>query len=144
MNTQSFIKIRHKYSQNTMNFSPNQHQNFSMFATAKSLQSCPTLCDPIDGSPTGSPRPWDSPGKNTGVGCHFLLQCMKVKSESEVLQSCRTLHNPMDCSPSGSSIYGIFQARVLEWGAITFSEISCLGNLKSYSSFQFPNFYWAS
>ena len=113
-------------------------------AAAKSLQSCLTLCDPIDGSPTGSPRPWDSPGKNTGVGCHFLLQCMKVKSESEVLQSCRTLHNPMDCSPSGSSIYGIFQARVLEWGAITFSEISCLGNLKSYSSFQFPNFYWAS
>ena len=59
-------------------------------AAAKSLQSCPTLCDPIDGSPPGSPRPWDSPGKNTGVGCHFLLQCMKVKSESEVVQSCPT------------------------------------------------------
>ena len=56
-------------------------------AAAKSLQSCPTLCDPIDGSPTGSHRPWDFPGKNTGVGCHFLLQCMKVKSESEVTQS---------------------------------------------------------
>ena len=56
-------------------------------AAAKSLQSCPTLCDPIDGSPPGPPRPWDSPGKNTGVGCHFLLQCMKVKSESEVAQS---------------------------------------------------------
>ena len=55
-------------------------------AAAKSLQSCPTLCDPIDGSPPGSPRPWDSPGKNTGVGCHFLLQCMKVRSESEVTQ----------------------------------------------------------
>ena len=55
-------------------------------AAAKSLQSCLTLCDPIDGSPSGSPRPWDSPGKNTGVGCHFLLQCMKVKSESEVAQ----------------------------------------------------------
>ena len=55
-------------------------------AAAKSLQSCPTLCDLIDGSPPGSPRPWDSPGKNTGVGCHFLLQCMKVKSESEVVQ----------------------------------------------------------
>ena len=56
-------------------------------AAAKLLQSCPILCDPIDGSPPGSPRPWDSPGKNTGVGCHFLLQCMKVKSESEVAQS---------------------------------------------------------
>ena len=71
-----------------------------------------------------APRPWDSPGKNTGVGCHFLLQCMKVKSESEVAQSCRTLRDPMDCSPSGSSIHGIFQARVLEWGAIAFSVTS--------------------
>ena len=68
------------------------------------------------------PRPWDSPGKNTGVGCHFLLQCMKVKSESEVTQSCPTLSDPMDCSPPGSSIRGIFQARVLEWGAIVFSS----------------------
>ena len=59
-------------------------------AAAKSLQSCPTLCDPMDGSPPGFPRPWDSPGKNTGVGCHFLLQCMKVKSESEVAQLCPT------------------------------------------------------
>ena len=64
---------------------------------------------------------WDSPGKNTGVGCHFLLQCMKVKSESEVAQSCPTLRNPMDCSLPGSSVHGIFQARVLEWGAIAFS-----------------------
>ena len=71
--------------------------------------------------PTRLPRPWDSPGKNTGVGCHFLLQCMKVKSESEVAQSCPTLSDPMDCSPLGSSIHGIFQARVLEWGAIAFS-----------------------
>ena len=70
---------------------------------------------------TRLPRPWDSPGKNTGVGCHILLQCMKVKSESEVAQSCPTLSDPMDCSPSGSSIHGIFQARVLEWGAIAFS-----------------------
>ena len=69
--------------------------------------------------PTRIPRPWDSPGKNTGAGCHFLLQCMKVKSESEVIQSCPTLSDPMDCSPPGSSIHGIFQARVLEWGAIT-------------------------
>ena len=64
---------------------------------------------------------WDSPGKNTGMGCHFLLQCMKVKSESEVTQSCPTLHDPMDCSPPGSSVHGIFQARVLEWVAIAFS-----------------------
>ena len=70
--------------------------------------------------PTRPPRPWDSPGKNIGVGCHFLLQCMKVKSESEVAQSCPTLSDPMDCSPLGSSIHGIFQARVLEWGAIAF------------------------
>ena len=68
------------------------------------------------------PRPWDSPGKNIGVGCHFLLQCMKVKSESEVAQLCPTLRDPMDCSLPGSSIHGIFQARVLEWGAIAFSE----------------------
>ena len=71
--------------------------------------------------PTRLPHPWDSPGKNTGVGCHFLLQCMKVKSESEVTESCPTLSDPMDCSPPGSSIHGIFQARVLEWGAIAFS-----------------------
>ena len=72
--------------------------------------------------PTRLPRPWDSPGKNTGVGCHFLLQCMKVKSESEVPQSCPTLSDLMDCSLPGSSIHGIFQARVLEWVAIVFSE----------------------
>ena len=65
-----------------------------------------------------APRPWDSPGKNTGVGCHFLLQCMKVKSESEVAQSCPTLSDPMDCSLPGSSIHGIFHAKVLDWGAI--------------------------
>ena len=71
--------------------------------------------------PTRLPRPWDSLGKSTGVGCHFLLQCMKVKSKSEVTQSCPTLHDPMDCSLPGSSVHGIFQARVLEWGAIAFS-----------------------
>ena len=60
---------------------------------------------------------WDSPGKNTGVGCHFLLQCVKVKSASEVAQSCPTLSDPMDCSLPGSSVHGVFQARVLEWGA---------------------------
>ena len=73
--------------------------------------------------PTRLPRPWDSPGKNTGVGCHFLLQWMKVKSESEVSQSCPTPSGPMDCSLPGSSIHGIFQARVLEWGAIAFSTL---------------------
>ena len=73
--------------------------------------------------PTRLPHPWDSPGKNTGVGCHFLLQCMKVKSESEVAQSCPTLCDPMDCSLPGSSIHGIFQARVLDWGAIVFSDL---------------------
>ena len=73
--------------------------------------------------PTRLPRPWDSPGKNPGVGCHFLLQCMKVKNESEVAQSCPTLLDPMDCSPPGSPVHGIFQARVLEWGAIAFSEV---------------------
>ena len=72
--------------------------------------------------PTRLPHPWDSPGKNTGVGCHFLLQCRKVKSESEVAQSCPTLSDPMDYSPPGSSVHGIFQARVLEWGAIAFSR----------------------
>ena len=71
--------------------------------------------------PTRLPSLWDSPGKNTGVGCHCRLQCMKVKSESEVAQSCPTLSDPMDCSLPGSSFHGIFQARVLEWGAIAFS-----------------------
>ena len=66
--------------------------------------------------PTRLPRPWDSPGKNTGVGCHFLLQCRKVKSESEVAESCPTLSDPMDCGPPGSSIHGVFQARILDWG----------------------------
>ena len=79
--------------------------------------------------PTSLPRPWDSPSKNTGVGCHFLLQCMKVKSESEVAQSCLTLGDPMDCSLPGSSVHGIFQARVLEWGALAFSINWCKGLL---------------
>ena len=90
-------------------------------AAAKSLQSCPTL-QPHRRQPTRLPRPWDSPGKNTGVGCHFLLQCMKMKIESEVAQLCPTLRDPMDCSLPGSSVHGIFQASVLEWVAIAFSE----------------------
>ena len=73
--------------------------------------------------PTRLPRPRDSPGKNTRVGCHCLLQSMKVKSESEIAQLCPTLGDPMDCSPPGSSAHGIFQARVLEWGAIAFSRV---------------------
>ena len=73
--------------------------------------------------PTRLLRPWDSPEKNTGVGCHFLLQCVKVKSESQVARSCPTLRDPMDCSPPGSSAHGIFQARVLEWGAIAFRSL---------------------
>ena len=75
--------------------------------------------------PTRLPRPWDSPGKNTGVGCHFLLQCMKVKSESEVAQSYPTLSDPMDCSLLGSSVHGIFQARVLKWGDTVFPASYC-------------------
>ena len=98
------------------------HRLIGHAAAAKSLQSCLTL-PPHRWQPTSLSRPWDSPGKNTGVGCHFLLQCMKVKSESEVAQSCPILSDPMDCSLSDSSIHGIFQARVLEWVAIAFSII---------------------
>ena len=98
------------------------------------------MSDPVQPhrqQPTRLPRPWDSPGKNTGVGCHFLLQCMKVKSESEVSQSCPTLSDPMDCGPPGSSIHGIFQARVLEWGAIAFSAF--LSSLAyNYKDFKMP------
>ena len=79
-------------------------------AAAESLQSWPSL-RPHRRQPTRLPRPWDSPGKNTGVGCHLLLQCLKVKSEREVTQSRPTLSNPMDCSLPGSSVHGIFQAK---------------------------------
>ena len=107
-------------------FIPDRYPNIAVAAAAaaaaaKSLQSCLTLYDPIDSSPPGTPPPQDSSGKNTGVGCYFLLQCKKVKSESEVAQSCPTLSDPMDCSPPGSSVHGIFQARVLEWGTTAFS-----------------------
>ena len=87
---------------------------------------------------TRLPLPWDSPGKNTGVGCHFLLQCMKVKSESEVTQSCPTLSNPMDCSLPGSSIHGIFQAKVLEWGPLP-SPHSLNGELKLNANSNYSN-----
>ena len=90
--------------------------------------------------PTRLLHPWDSPGKNTGVGCHFLLQCMKVKSESEVTQSCPTLSDPMDCSLPGSSVHGIFQERVLEWGAIAFS----VSNMSSLYIFEINSLSVAS
>ena len=91
--------------------------------------------------PTRLPHPWDSPGKNTGVGCHFLLQCMKVESESEVAQSWPTPSDPMECSLPGSSVHGIFQARVLEWGAIAFSARSIY--ISANDSFPF-HFIWVT
>ena len=104
-------------------------------AAAKSLQLCPTV-RPHRQQPTRLRRPWASPGKNTAVGCHFLLPCMKVK-KTEVTQSCPTLSDPMDCSLPGSSFHGIFQARVLEWGAITFSECTGIAAEKICSSKMF-------
>ena len=91
--------------------------------------------------PTRLPCPWDSPGKNTGVGCHFLLQCMKVKSESEVAQSCPIPSNAMDYSLPGSSIHGIVQARVQAWAAIAFYEILILINCKKDSDHPFHKSY---
>ena len=105
---------------------------YAAATAANSLQSCPTLCDPIRRQPTRLPHPWDSLGKNTGAGCHFLLQCMKVKSQSELAQSCPTPSDPRDCSLPGSSVYGIFQARVLEWGAIVFSERKACSATKTH------------
>ena len=89
--------------------------------------------------PTRLLRPWDSPGKNTGVGCHFLLQCMKVKSEREVAQSCPTVSDPKVCSLPGSSIHGIFQARVLEWGAIALLFSKCCAWCFMYCAREFLN-----
>ena len=90
--------------------------------------------------PTRLAHPWDSPGKNTGVGCHFLLQCRKVKSESEFAQSCPTLSDPMDCSLPGSSVHGIFQARVLEWGARTYSPAKLNLSLTTLSNVFHPTY----
>ena len=87
---------------------------------AKSLQSCPTLCDPIDGSPPCSPSLGFS-RQELWSGLPFPSPMHEVKRESEVAQSCPTLSDPLDCSLPGSSIHGIFQARILEWGAIAFS-----------------------
>ena len=92
--------------------------------------------------------PWDSPGKNTGVGCHFLLQCMKVKSEREVAQLCLTLSDAMDCSLLGSSVHGILQARILEWAAIIMAlprynshtkKIHCLKIYNSMATYVQPS-----
>ena len=95
-------------------------------------QCCCSLSNPVQlhrQQPTRLLYFWDSPGMNTGVGCHFLLQCMRVKSESEVAQSCLTVRDPMDCSLPGCSIHGIFQARVLELGAIAFSIVQCTSDI---------------
>ena len=117
-----------------------------MFTLEKSLEiafhvrECSVVSDslrPHRWQPIGLPRPWDSPGKNTGVGCHFFLQRMKVKSESEVAKSCLTLSDPMDCSPPGSSVHGIFQARVLEWDAIAFSSVISNLELFNHPTFSF-------
>ena len=110
---------------------------YSAAAAANSLQSCPTLCDPIDGSPPGSPVPGILQAR-TLEWLHFLLQCMKVKSESDVAQSCLTLSDPVDFSLPGSSIHGIFQARFLEWGAIAFSK----GTLVLCNHQKLWKFFW--
>ena len=99
-------------------------------AAAKVASVVSNSVQPHRRQPTRLLCPWDSPGKSSGVGCHFLLQCMKVKSEREVAQSCPTLHDPMDGSLPGSSVHGIFQARVLEWGAIAFFPVTMVVILK--------------
>ena len=98
-------------------------------AAAKSLQSCPTLCDPIDGSPPGSPGPGILQARILEWVAISFSNAWKWKSESEVTQSCPTLHDPMDCSLPGSSVYGIFQARVLDWGATAFSGQTSLDSI---------------
>ena len=117
----------------SMGFSRQEHWSglpfpSPMHESGKWKWSCWVVSDSVQPhrrQPTRLPRPWDSPGKNIGVGCHFLLRYMKVKSESKVAQSCPTLSDPMDCSLPGSPVHGIFQATVLEWGAIAFSVL-CL------------------
>ena len=109
--------IMHMESENRLHL-----RNGTAAAAAKLLQSCQTLCDPIDGSPPGSSVSGILQTRTLEWCCHFLLQCMKVKSENEDAQSCLTLSDSMDCSLPGSSVHGIFQARVLEWGAIAFSK----------------------
>ena len=112
----------HIWFQNLLKGYSSEYSGYWLAAAAAVTSVVSNSVWPHGWQPTRLPCPWDSPGKNTGVGCHFLLQCMKVKSESEVTQSCLTPSDPMDCSLPGSSIHGIFQARVLEWGAIAFSS----------------------
>ena len=106
-------------------FFSNHTANMMAAAAAKSLQSCPTLCDPIGGSPPGSSVPGTLQARTLGWVAISFSNAWKVKSEREVVQSCPTLSDPMDCSLPGSSVHGIFQARVLEWGAIAFSNLVC-------------------
>ena len=124
----------HRYKEQTSGYLGERHEGGARWSSGVRGANCCCCCCSVASVVSDSvrphrlqltrlPRPWDSPGKNTGVGCHFLLQCMKVESESEVTQSCLTLSDPKDCSLPGSSALGIFQARVLEWGAISFSEV---------------------
>ena len=99
-------------------------RRFTVCATREVASIVSDSVRPHRRKPTSLPHPWGSPGKNTGVGCHLLLRCMKVKSENEVAQSCPTLSEHMDCSPPDSSVHGILQAKVLEWGAIALSVFS--------------------
>ena len=111
-------------AQNSINRWKDKQNVVYLYYTTILVSACSVMSDslwPPDCSPPGSSVHGISQTGKTGVGCYFLLQCMKVKSESEVTQSCPTLHDPMDCSLPGSSVHGIFQARVLEWGAIAFS-----------------------
>ena len=117
------FKIAYEFTFSEIFIFPQQFELLSAAAAAKSLQSCPTQRDPIGHSPPGSAVPGILQART--LGCHFPLQCMKVKSESEVLQSFLTLCSPMDCSLPGSSVHGIFQAGVLEWIAIAFSVLAC-------------------
>ena len=114
--------LAHMHTHGCISLTPGGILNTSLLFSKRSSSYCCWVTSVVSDSvrphrrqATRLPRPWDSPGKNTGVGCHFLLQPMKVKSESEVTQSCPTLSDPMDCSLPGSSVHGIFQARVLEW-----------------------------
>ena len=117
----AFSQMKYLFDGNNVKFL--WKQKLVHLTAAESLQSCLTV-QRRRSQPTRLPCPWDSPGKNTGVGCHCLLQCIKVESESEVTQSCPTLRDPMGCSLPGSSIHGVFQARTLEWVAIAFSSPS--------------------
>ena len=132
-----------------MNKKEGQEIEFQSHSSSSGSESCSVVSNSVQPQrpqPTRPRRPWDSPGKNTGVGCHFLLQCMKVKSESEVTQSCLTLRKPMDCSLPGSSVHGIFQARGLEWRPITFSykrpqiAKTILRKMKKAGDIIFPDF----